>query len=52
MYLELVVEALVLLSLRVGLQYNKQSSCYFGATILSMTENTYVGKSNGSVLVV
>ena len=52
MYLELVVEVLVLSSLLVGIQYNKQSSCYFGATILSVTENTYVRKSNGSVLVV
>ena len=52
MYLELVVEVLVLLSLLVGIQYNKQRSCYFGAAILSVTENTYVRKSNGSVLVV
>ena len=52
-YLELVVEVLVLLSLLVGIQYSsKQYSCYCGATILSVTENTYVRKSNGSVLVV
>ena len=40
--MELVVEVVILLSLLVVKQYNKQRSCFFVATILSVPESARV----------